>query len=287
MKRSNSSIGIIAPPFSADPVSWVQRYEVLNLGKELKSKGFSVQQIVFADPEQVENLNSTRLLRLSDSLMVQVTSELSSRGIAYAGPTASVLAECYDKQNAYRLASEHEIECPETIPVREYRFQFQPALIKPRRGSDSLGVRVIRDGRIPARFAKEEYLVQPFLFAEELTVGVLSGYIGNPLRILRPEGEIYSFVRKNLKNTPKVKVEDGSLVRRIRGIAEIVQRIFRVDWAARIDLLYDRKHDIVYFLECDATPLIGATSSFAQSLGVAGLHRDDQLRLLLAERSPA
>src|SRR5206468_3654088 len=78
------------------------------------------------------------LLRLSDPVMLGATRELTGRGVAYIGPAADVLERCYDKLEASRLAAANGIACPGE-PAPE-----QPVVIKPRRGSDSLGLRVLR-----------------------------------------------------------------------------------------------------------------------------------------------
>ena len=63
-----------------------------------------------------------------------------------------------------------------------------PLMLKPRRGSDSLGVRLLRGGPIPACFRTEAYIAQEYMRGTELTVAVLQGQVGMPLQIHLPEG---------------------------------------------------------------------------------------------------
>ena len=53
------------------------------------------------------------------------------------------------------------------------------------------------------------------------------------------------------------------------------------DWAVRIDWIHERTSGRLWFLECDAAPLVGARSAFAASLSAAGIERAEQLQRLL------
>lgn len=58
----------------------------------------------------------------------------------------------------------------------------------------------------------------------------------------------------------------------------------QIDRAARVDLLYDTRERRLYFLECDAAPLIHSKSALAQSLETARMRRREQLDFLLGAR---
>ena len=210
------------------------------------------------------------LLRLSDPVMLRATEALTRAGIPYIGPGAAVLRLCYDKLAATQRVAGAGIECP--AGGRSF-----PLIVKPRRGSDSLGVRVLRHGPIPRG---DDRLVQELVVGMELTVAVLHDLVGTPLRIVLPEGTPYSFARKYLLR-PRREPIPNALSVRVRDTAARIAKILGVDWAARVDFIYDQRRDRICFLECDAAPMLGAGSAFADSLLTAGVARDEQLRLIL------
>jgi len=203
--------------------------------------------------------------------MLRATETLTRGGIPYIGPGAAVMQLCYDKLAATQRVAAAGIECPATGGL-----SF-PLIVKPRRGSDSLGVRILRRGPIPRG---EDWLVQEFVIGMELTVAVLHDGIGTPLRIALPEGTPYSFSRKYLLRPQRMPMTDALSIR-VRDTAVKVAKLLGVDWAARVDFIYDRRRDRLCFLECDVAPMIGAGSAFADSLLAAGIARDQQLRLIL------
>ncbi len=158
-----------------------------------------------------------------------------------------------------------------------------PLVLKPRRGSDSLGLRIIHTGSIAARFRTDDYIIQQQILGQELTIALFGDRAGSPLQIFLPEGKPYSFCRKYLARPCRAPVADASVAERVRCMASEVARMFGVDWAARVDLIHETVTGRLYFLECDAAPLVGAHSAFAASFEAAGVNRRKQLRMLLGE----
>jgi D-alanine-D-alanine ligase-like ATP-grasp enzyme len=213
--------------------------------------------------------NQSGLLRLSDPVMLRTTEALTRAGIPYIGPGAAALQLCYDKLAATERVAAAGIACP------AHATSF-PMVVKPRRGSDSLGVRIARRPPVPP-----DYMAQERVIGSELTVAVLHGAVGSPLRIGLPEGALYSFARKYLLRPRREPLGDAVLAERVRQTALRISVLLRVDWAARVDFIHDPRRDRLCFLECDAAPLIGAGSAFADSLLAAGMPRAEQLRRLI------
>jgi len=203
--------------------------------------------------------------------MLHATEALTRAGIPYIGPGAAVMQLCYDK----RAATERVAAAGITVPADATSF---PMVVKPRRGSDSLGVRIARAGPIPR---SDDHLTQELVRGLELTVAVLHGTVGRPLRIALPEGALYSFARKYLLQPRREPLSDATLAKRAEDTAVRITELLKVDWAARIDFIYDPKRDRLCFLECDVAPLIGVGSAFADSLLAAGMPRAEQLRRLI------
>jgi D-alanine-D-alanine ligase-like ATP-grasp enzyme len=221
------------------------------------------------------------LLRLSDPVMHVATDVLTRSARSYLGPNAAVLDRCYDKYEAYRVATANGVDCPITVLACDAATMSFPLVLKPRRGSDSIGVRVLRQGPIPEIARSEDFIAQQHIRGAELTIGVLRDSVGIPLCIHLPEGAPYTFFRKYLWRPRRAPLGDPVLAARVQRAALDIATIFGVDWAARIDLIHDRTSERLCFLECEVAPLIGARSAFAASLEAAGLDRSEQLRLLL------
>src|SRR5262249_4904529 len=128
------------------------------------------------------------LLRLSDPEMLRVAELLSRAGKAYFGPRAAVMQVCYDKLQATRLAEAAGIACPRTLPGDAAGALDFPLIAKPRRSSDSIGLRLLGKGPLPTRYRTAEYLVQEYVRGRELTVALIGSRIGRALALALPAG---------------------------------------------------------------------------------------------------
>jgi D-alanine-D-alanine ligase-like ATP-grasp enzyme len=257
--------------------------EARAVAAELRRAGHRIQIARFQNHTIASLTGEPVLLRLSDPVMLVATQALTRSARFYLGPSASVLERCYDKYKAYQVATANGVDCPITMLGGDASTMPFPLMLKPRRGSDSIGVKIFRQGRLPQRARSENYILQRQIRGAELTIAVLYDRVGVPLRIHLPEGTPYSFSRKYLRRVPRAPLEDRALVARVQRAALDIARVFGVDWAARIDLIHEKTTDRLLFLECDAAPLIGARSAFAASLEAAGLTRSEQLQLLLTQ----
>lgn len=276
-------VTVVYEAWRAHPLAWIHRAEARSIIEELRRAGYAVQTERLGHDAAANSLAERPLLRLSDPVMRAAVQALTRSRKAYFGPSAAVMERCYDKYEAHRLAAAHEVDCPSTILADQPGEIPFPLVLKPRRGSDSIGLRIVRAGSIPVRFQTDEYIVQQQIRGHELTVAVFGDRAGLPLRILLPDGTPYSFLRKYLRRPPRTPLADADLVGRVRRAAAKIARIFEVDWAARIDLIHESATDRLWFLECDAAPLVGARSAFAASFEAAGVARGQQLRMLLGE----
>jgi D-alanine-D-alanine ligase-like ATP-grasp enzyme len=195
--------------------------------------------------------------------MLRAIGWLTAAGIPYIGPGAAVMQLCYDKRAATDRARAAGIDTPADVT------SF-PMVIKPRRGCDSIGVRLAQSGPVPV-----DHLAQEVVVGTEITVAVLHETIGAPLRIELPPGAIYSFARKYLLRPRRVPIVD----KQVQKAALRIATLFGVNWAARIDFI--RSADRLVFLECDVAPLVGAGSAFSDSLAAGGMPRAEQLRRLI------
>jgi D-alanine-D-alanine ligase-like ATP-grasp enzyme len=269
------------------PLAWIHRAEARSVARELVRAGHAAALLRYREGRVSALPPGPLLLRLSDPVMLAAARALTRAGRNFLGPAAAVMERCYDKYEACRLAAAKGITSPATALAAEAHALPFPLIVKPRAGSDSIGVRVLRNGPIPSSIQRGEFIAQERIRGEELTVGIIRQHTGWPLRIPLPEGKPYSFARKYLLAPRREAVSDRALAERVRSTALTISRLFELNWAARIDFIYDPRCDRLCFLECDAAPLVARTSSFAASLAAAGMTRDEQLRLLLDEAAYA
>jgi D-alanine-D-alanine ligase len=261
---------VVRERWRAHPLAWLHRAEARAIARELRA-----ELITLRLPAPREPL----LLRLSDAEMLRVTDELTRIGVPYIGPQSSVMSVCYDKLQATRLVEAEGLPCPLTMYRTADAPPKFPLIVKPRRGSDSLGVRLLRRGPLPARYRSEKYIVQEYVYGVELTVAVLGERVGRPLEIGLAPGNIYTFTRKYLRRARRTVLADLQLSRRARESALKIARLLGVNWAARVDFIAEPGGRLC-FLECDVAPMLSTSSAFAMSLAAAGIARAEQLALL-------
>jgi D-alanine-D-alanine ligase-like ATP-grasp enzyme len=274
-------ITVLIEPWRVHPLTCIHRAEGLAVARELADAGQAVRVKQLREAANATFSEGQLLLRLSDPVMLTTVRALASAGIPYLGPAAAAMERCYDKYEASRVVGGHSVDVPATALASEAEATPRPLILKPRRGSDSLGLSVLRDGPVPARFRTEAFIAQEFVRGSELTVGVLNGHVGAPLRVLLPEGTPYSFWRKYLWRPRRETLRNAELATRVRDTAERIATTLGVDWAARIDFIHESTTDRLCFLECDVAPLVGPVSAFAASLAASGMNRSEQLRGLL------
>src|SRR5436309_6236159 len=277
------NVTVLRESWQPHPLAWIHRAEARFFAEELRRAGYAARLVRFRDDSISDLPSGLLVLRLSDPVMLAAVQTLTRAAIPFLGPSAAAMERCYDKYEAYRVATARGVDCPATALASEASITSIPMLLKPRRGSDSIGVRLLRDGRIPARARTDRYITQQYVRGVELTVAVFRDRAGMPLRILLPEATPYSFFRKYLLRPHHAPLADPGLAERVRHTALEIAGIFGVDWAARIDLIHETGTDRLRFLECDVAPLVGANSAFAASLEAAGMSRAEQLRMLLNE----
>ena len=279
-----ASVVVVRERWRPHPLAWIHRAEALSVVRELRAAGGDVRVELLRLDAVARLPTGPLLLRLSDPWMLEAAQALSAASIAYIGPSAGAMARCYDKYESWRIASAAGVDCPATVFADDAGALSFPLFLKPRRGSDSIGVRLLRQGPIPRSARTGAHIAQERVLGAELTIAVLHGRVGMPLQIFLPEGTPYSFTRKYFWRPGRAPVADAALVERVRELAQRVAAALGVDWAARIDLIHERATARLRFLECDVAPLVGAQSACAASLAAAGVGRAEQLQLLLGGR---
>jgi D-alanine-D-alanine ligase-like ATP-grasp enzyme len=275
------NVAVLRESWRPHPLAWIHRAEARSLAEELRRAGYTVRLVRFQSDSVSGLPTGTLLLRVSDPVMLAAVWTLTRAARPFLGPGAAVMERCYDKYEAHRIATSNGIDCPATVLASAAGGMSFPLVLKPRRGSDSIGIQLLRHGPIPARAQTDSDIAQQYVRGSELTVAVFRHRAGKPLRILLPDATPYSFFRKYLLRPRRQPLADAGLADRVRRKALEIAGIFGVDWAARIDFVHETASDRLRFLECDVAPLVGAKSAFAASFEAAGMSRAEQLRMLL------
>ena len=247
---------VVREPWRPHPLAWIHRAEARSIARELGVRLVSGE------------VPPGSLLRLSDPVMREVVRTLR---VPYFGPGSAALERCYDKHEACRRVA----GAPRTFLASEAHSLPAPFVLKPRRGSDSIGVRLV--SRIPPGRRDEDHLAQERVVGDEVTVALFRERVGMPLRIRLPPGTPYSFLRKYVWRPASEVLRDEA----IRDAARAAGRALGVDWAARVDFIV--RDGQPFFLECDAAPLVGPRSAFAASFAAAGVERATQLAWLTSQ----
>ena len=262
------------------PLAWIHRSEARRIAWELRRSGHAVRRCAFGRSAIADSGAGRRILRLSDPVMFEAVEALSLARVPYIGPGFEAMKRCYDKYTASRLLAANGFTCPETeLGTEADRIDF-PVVLKPRWGSDSIGLRHYAHGPVPASKRNERYIVQRYIRGADITIGVLNGQAGAPLHIRIPDGALYTFARKYVLRPRIVPVAEQRFATRVRVEAVRIAATLGVDWAARIDFIHEPGADMLYFLECDVAPLVGRGSAFDTSLRAAGFARSEQLKRL-------
>jgi D-alanine-D-alanine ligase-like ATP-grasp enzyme len=279
------NVTVVRESWRLHPLAWIHRAEARSIAEELRRAGQMVRLVRLQNYSLSDLPPSLLLLRVSDPVMLLLVEALTHAGKSYLGPHDDVMARCYDKYEAQHIATSNGVDSPATALASEAGTIPIPLVLKPRRGSDSIGVRLLKKGPIPARLRTDRHIAQQYIRGTELTVAVCRDRVGMPLRIILPEGTPYSFFRKYLLRPRRVPVTDVDLAERVRRRSLEIAGVFGVNWAARIDLIHETATDRLRFLECDVVPLVGVKSAFAASFEASGINRAEQLRMLLSDRS--
>ena len=261
--RTVKNLAVIREPWKLDPLAWIHRAEALAIARELGAPLVSWSDRLPEGPI---------LLRLSDPFMRRAVAMIDRD---YLGPGTQALERCYDKYEAHRRVAAGGLHSPATWLGDSPTLPDPPFVLKPRRGSDSIGVRIV--SAVPAAARNAEHLVQSRIVGREVTVALFRDRVGMPLEILVPRGTPYAFAQKYLMRPPRRVLDEESL----RDCARHAGQLLGIDWAARVDFIVD-DDGRAFFLECDAAPLVGAESVFAASFAAAGVERRQQLDWLVA-----
>jgi glutathione synthase/RimK-type ligase-like ATP-grasp enzyme len=142
-----ASVTVLREAWRPHPLAWIHRAEAKAIADELRRAGRAVTLVDFREDAVSRLPSGSLLLRVSDPVMLHAATRLSRAAVSYLGPGAEVMERCYDKHRAHAIATAAGVDSPATALASATESIAYPLIVKPRRGSDSIGVRLVRSGR--------------------------------------------------------------------------------------------------------------------------------------------
>lgn len=197
--------------------------------------------------------------------------------------TSSSHELCIDKYLCTLYLQKHEITVPKTTIIKEENEHFmlqdwEKVFIKPVHWGSSVDSWICNtQEEIDSMLAKitqyDEALIQEYVTGQEFTVSVVWDWdwdvnIYAISEIITGETFFDYDAKYNLKNTQEITPAtiDEKLEDRIKHICEDIYRLCKLTCLARIDFIYNKEKDMLYFLEVNTIPWFTESSFFPQAI---------------------
>lgn len=190
---------------------------------------------------------------------------------------------CIDKYLCTLYLQKHEITVPKTVIIKEENEHFmlqkwEKVFIKPVHWGSSVdsGICYTQE-KVDELLAKilhyDEALIQEYVSGQEFTVSVVWNWdwevnIYAISEIITWEAFFDYDAKYTLKNTQEVTPANihSELEDKIKHISEDIYRLCKITCLARIDFIYNKDTDMLYFLEVNTIPWFTEASFFPQAI---------------------
>jgi D-alanine-D-alanine ligase len=212
---------------------------------------------------------------------------LELMGIPYTGSGVLASALAMDKLKAKEMFRLHNVPTPpyyvatrtdlRDLEAVHGSFGF-PAVVKPRREGSSVGLskakdlRELADGIERALAFDESALVERFVRATEVHVGILDGRVLGAIEVVPKEG-LYDYRAKYTAGLTEYVSPPRIAATRLRGVMNLAERAARAlscTGACRVDLLVTEGEN-EYVLEVNTLPGMTPTSLLPKIAAAAGI----------------
>lgn len=246
------------------------------------------KHVVSGDPGDIVNLDADlAFLALHGEFGEDGTVQrlLEERGLPYTGSDPATSALAMDKHAAKRVFAKHDIPTPAGVLLRmgdtparcvEEAGLAYPVVVKPNSRGSSVGVQIVRapdslaEAVAAARAIDDAVLVETFLAAREMTVGLLGGTM-LPVVELRTGREFYDFEAKYLSDATEYICPaplDAGEAERIKEVAKRAVDALGIRDMGRVDILL--AGDVPYVLEINTIPGMTSHSLLPKAGAAAG-----------------
>jgi D-alanine-D-alanine ligase len=208
---------------------------------------------------------------------------LDLNGVRYTGSGYLGSALAMHKGLSKALFRQAGIPTPESRVLRRGapigEMPAQCVVVKPCSGGSSVGTSIVRspaeyEAAVELAFRYEsEVLVETYIQARELTVGVMDG-VAMPVIEIIPKNGFYDYQNKYQAGATEELCPapiGPEATARAQKLAEAVMKALLVDAYCRVDILWDTASDRMYVLEANTLPGMTPTSLIPQMAAAQGL----------------
>ena len=222
---------------------------------------------------------------------------LENKKRKFTGSSAESCILTWDKVATKRALIANDILTPQFKSIKNNeRFDFNDSFfaenehyfVKPNFNGSSYGISKVSDKKFnealkEAKNYSTEVIIEKSFNGPEYTVALLKGKPLTPLQILHdPIRGFYDYEAKyNSQNTQKIKIEDESIVKRLKEISEKVFDCLNCKTWARVDFVSEGEKLAV--IEINSVPGFTAKSLFPLAAKYSGIEYKELISLIIED----
>lgn len=222
---------------------------------------------------------------------------LENKKRKFTGSSSESCILTWDKVATKRALIANDILTPQFKSIKNNEhFDFNDSFftenehyfVKPNFNGSSYGISKVSDKKFnealkEAKKYSTEVIIEKSFNGPEYTVALLKGKPLTPLQILHdPIRGFYDYEAKyNSQNTQKIKIEDGSIVKRLKEISEKVFDCLNCKTWARVDFVSEGEKLAV--IEINSVPGFTAKSLFPLAAKYSGIEYKELISLIIED----
>tara|TARA_B100002052_G_scaffold47480_1_gene40386 strand:+ start:1176 stop:2063 length:888 start_codon:yes stop_codon:yes gene_type:complete len=227
----------------------------------------------------------------------KIQTQLENKKRKFTGSSSESCILTWDKVATKRALIANDILTPQFKSIKNNEhFDFNDSFfaenehyfVKPNFNGSSYGISKVSDKKFnealkEAKKYSNEVIIEKSFNGPEYTVALLKGKPLTPLQILHdPIRGFYDYEAKyNSQNTQKIKIEDESIVKRLKEISEKVFDCLNCKTWARVDFVSEGEKLAV--IEINSVPGFTAKSLFPLAAKYSGIEYKELISLIIED----
>ena len=227
----------------------------------------------------------------------KIQTQLENKKRKFTGSSSESCILTWDKVATKRTLIANDILTPQFKSIKNNEhFDFNDSFfaenehyfVKPNFNGSSYGISKVSDKKFnealkEAKNYSTEVIIEKSFNGPEYTVALLKGKPLTPLQILHdPIRGFYDYEAKyNSQNTRKIKIEDESIVKRLKEISEKVFDCLNCKTWARVDFVSEGEKLAV--IEINSVPGFTAKSLFPLAAKYSGIEYKELISLIIED----
>ena len=227
----------------------------------------------------------------------KIQTQLENKKRKFTGSSSESCILTWDKVATKRALIANDILTPQFKSIKNNEhFDFNDSFfaenehyfVKPNFNGSSYGISKVSDKKFnealkEAKNYSTEVIIEKSFNGPEYTVALLKGKPLTPLQILHdPIRGFYDYEAKyNSQNTQKIKIEDESILKRLKEISEKVFECLNCKTWARVDFVSEGEKLAV--IEINSVPGFTAKSLFPLAAKYSGIEYKELISLIIED----